>query len=342
MTNRRKSGFGSWQIQGTPRITAQDIQFANGDECLSGTVYLPVEGGKVSGLIVLHGAEAPKRNQKLYQHLYEGLPGMGIAVLTFDRRGSGKSSGSLRGVDFETLADDAIAGQHALQNLSRVNPDKIGFWGLSQGGWLAVLAASRSKSAAFAVSVSAPLVTPAQQMAFATSNLLEIRGYSRGDIQEMLNARKVWLGYLRGTNSRTVAMDTLRKVETKPWFELAFLPDAASLNARSQERDSLRRVMDYDPIIAIRDVSVPLLFIYGSADPWIPVAQSVKRLQVIMKRQPNVRYAVIANANHEMMLPDNEMMAFDEKTLCESAPQASGYFMLLASWLGSTLAQTIS
>jgi hypothetical protein len=56
----------SWQIEGTPRITSQDIEFTNGDMHLSGTVYLPVEGKKMSGPVVLHGAEAPKRNEKLY------------------------------------------------------------------------------------------------------------------------------------------------------------------------------------------------------------------------------------------------------------------------------------
>lgn len=184
MTDRRTSGSKTWQVEGTPRITAQDIQFSNGSVRLSGTVYLPVEGEQLSGLVVLHSASMPTRKAKLYRHLYEGLPGMGIAVLIFDRRGSGKSSGSLRGVDYEALADDAIAGQRALQKLSRVDPNRVGFWGLSQGGWLAALSASRSKSTAFAISVSAPLVTPAQQMAFATTNLLEIRGYSQGDIQE--------------------------------------------------------------------------------------------------------------------------------------------------------------
>ena len=70
--------------------------------------------------------------------------------------------------------------------LSRIDPTKIGFGGLSQGGWLAVLAAGRSLDAAFAISVSAPLVTADEQMQFATSNLLAIRGYSQQDIQEML------------------------------------------------------------------------------------------------------------------------------------------------------------
>jgi dipeptidyl aminopeptidase/acylaminoacyl peptidase len=64
------------------------------------------------------------------------------------------------------LADDAIAGQHALAKVPRVDPTRIGFWGLSQGGWLAALAAGHSADSAFAISVSAPLVTANEQMQF--------------------------------------------------------------------------------------------------------------------------------------------------------------------------------
>ena len=91
--------------------------------------------------------------------------------------------------------------------------------------------------------------------------------------------------------------------------------------------------MDDDPIVAVHNVSVPLLFIYGGADPWIPVVQTIEQLEAITKRQYNIRYAVIAGASHEMMFPEHETMAFDAKTLNESAPQAPSYFMLLASWL---------
>ncbi len=257
---------------------------------------------------------------------------MGIAVLIYDRRGSGKSTGSFNDIDYETLADDAIAGQQALATLARINPKRIGFWGLSQGGWLAVLAAGRSKSAAFAISVSAPLVTPERQMEFATANLLAIRGYSQPDVQEMLDARKAWIGFLKETNSRAVAVDALRKVETKPWFDLAFMPQSSTLTT-DPKYSSWRRKMDDDPIIAVHNVRVPLLFIYGGADPWIPVAQSVEQLQALAKQQSNIRYAAIAGASHEMMFREDETMAFNATTFRENAPQAPSYFMLMASWL---------
>src|SRR6266852_8643648 len=320
-----------WRFEGTPRVLAQDLKFTNGDVHLAGTVYLPENGDHLASLVALHGASDATRAAALYRHLREGLPAMGVAVLIYDRRGSGASSGTGTGIDYETLADDAIAGKNALAKLPRIDPKRIGFWGLSQGGWLAVLAASRDKNAAFAISVSAPLVTPDKQMEFATANLLTVRGYS-GDVERMLDARRAWVGYLRGTVPRAAAVDALRQVETQPWFDLSFLPRASTLTT-DPEHSASRKEMDYDPIPAIRSIKVPMLFIYGGADPWVPVAQSITQFEKISKQQHNIRHAVIAEASHEMMFQARETMEFGAKAVSEYAPQAPAYFMALASWL---------
>jgi uncharacterized protein len=325
-------GSDAWHVEGDPKVIAQDIKFTNGDAHLAGTVYLPESGGHLSAVVALHGASDATRQAGVYRHLHEGLPAMGFAVLIYDRRGSGASSGTLKDIDYGTLADDAIAGQNALAKLPRIDPKKVGFWGLSQGGWLAVLAAQRSKNAAFAISVSAPLVAPEQQMEFATTNLLTLRGYSQGDVKQMLETRKAWTGYLKGTNSRAAAVDALRKAETQPWFKFAFMPQASQLTT-DPEHNSWRREMNYDPLATIRQVKTPLLFIYGGSDPWIPVGQSVQELRLLKNEQHNVSYAIVPNASHEMMFVVHETMAFDEKTMNESAPQAPEYFMVMASWL---------
>ena len=322
----------SWQVAGIPRVTAIEMKFMNGLVQLSGTAYLPETGDHLPAVVALHGASNATRNSGIFRHLREGLPAMGIAVLIYDRRGSGASSGSLRDVDYETLADDAIAGQRALASLPRIDPTKIGFWGLSQGGWLAVLAAGRSENAAFAVSVSAPLATPEQQMEFATANLLTVRGYSQDDVKHMLDARKAWIDYLRGMGTRAAAVDALTKAEARPWFELAFMPKSSTLTI-DPEHNAWRKQMDLDLIAAVRRARVPLLFVYGGADPWVPVSASVEQLRLLTEQRHDIRYAVIPQASHEMAFPARETMAFDTQTLDESAPQASEYFMLLAFWL---------
>src|SRR5216684_374368 len=265
-----------WHVTGTPSVISQEIQFTNAGANLVGTVYLPSTGNQLPAVVVLQHAGAATRESGLYRHLQEGLPALGFAVLIYDRRGSGQSSGSLQGVDYETLADDAIAGQHALAKLSRIDPAKIGFWGLSQGGWLAVLAAGRSRDAAFAISVSAPLVTADEQMQFATSNLLAIRGYSQEDVREMLETRNAWAGYLRGNNSRALAIDALTKAQAKPWFDLTYMPKVSELSDDPALRRALRRKMDDDPVASVLKAKVPLLLLYGDSDPWVPVAQSME------------------------------------------------------------------
>jgi pimeloyl-ACP methyl ester carboxylesterase len=321
-----------WHVATTSSSISEEIQFSNGDAHLTGTVYLPRTGDRVPAVVVLHHAGLPTRDANLYRHLYDGLPAMGIAVLVYDRRGSGQSSGQMDKADYETLADDAVAGQHALARFSRIDPKKIGFWGLSQGGWLAVLAAGRSKDAAFAISVSAPLVTADEQMQFATRNLLTVRGYSQSDVQEMLAARNAWIEYLHRKTSRNDAVEALRKAETKPWFDIAYLPRASQLT-NDPEHDPNRRRLDDDPITAVQHTKVPVLFLYADSDPWVPVGESVKRLRSLAAALPNIQYAVVDNANHEMMFPGNETMQVDAEATRKEAPQAPTYFMLLASWI---------
>ena len=333
------SGNGSdlWHVTGT-KIASQEVQFSNGQAHLAGTVCLPETGDHLPGVVVLHHAGLATREAALYRHLKEGLPALGFAVLVFDRRGSGESSGDFASADFETLADDAIAGQRALAKIPRVDQTRIGFWGLSQGGWLAVLAAGRSTDSAFAVAVSAPLVTANEQMQFATSNLLGVRGYSESDVREMLDARKAWIGYLHGTNSRDVAVAALRKSESKPWFDLAYLPKASQVTTDPQH-DASRKRLDDDPLAAALKVKVPVLFLYGDSDPWVPVARSVERLRSLSSQHPNVDCAVVADANHEMMFPVNDKMEVDVNATRKAAPQAPTYFMILGSWLSRRVAK---
>ena len=196
---------------------------------------------------------------------------------------------------------------------------------------------SRSRDAAFAIAVSAPLVTADEQMQFATRNLLTLRGYSQSDVQDMLAARKAWTGYLHRKTSRNEAAEALTKAEAKPWFDIAYLPRTSQLT-NNPEHDANRRQLDDDPVTAARKAKVPLLFLYADSDPWVPVGESVERLQSLVRELPNIEDAVISNANHEMMFPGDEKMQVDQETTRKEAPQAPTYFMFLASWLSRQVA----
>jgi dienelactone hydrolase len=91
--------------------------------------------------------------------------------------------------------------------------------------------------------------------------------------------------------------------------------------------------MDDDPVDAVLKAEVPLLFLYGGSDPWVPVAQSMERRKLLRGQRHNIGSAIIADANHELMFPAKETMQVEADTTRNQAPQSPTYFMLLGSWL---------
>jgi len=326
-----------WQAGPIPAIVQQPMHFANGDVKLAGTLYLPEHGDHLPAVVVFWGAAMATRDYALYQQLASGFPPLGVAVLVFDRRGSGESGGANASSTFQDLASDGIAALHALQHTARIDPKRVGFWGLSQGGWLSVLAASETPDAAFAISCSGPLVTPNDQMTFAVSNIFAIRGYGSAALKEALADRQQQVDYIAGHGSSYEAIeDATRKASSQPWFKDAFLgtvdqvpktvPDTAILND-----------MLYDPVKPLEAVRVPLLMIYGGADPWVPVAASIERLKPIAARKANISYYVIAGADHTMSFPKEQKMDWDNASLAQDKAESSEYFLVMGSWLTRVL-----
>lgn len=325
-----------WYSPPSTNVATKPIVFSNAGATLKGTLYLPASRQPVPAVVVLHGASEPLASTPLYRHLCDGLTQLGVAVLVYDRRGNGASTGS-KDVPYETLADDGVAGARALRSMPQIDAKHVGYWGISQGGWLATFAATRDSDAAFSIAVSAPLTTPESQMEFADANHLHVLGYSQAEIRDMLDARKMWTGYLRGTNSRADAVAAIGKIETKSWYQYMYMPTVSQLKGPSES--SWRAQMDDDPIAAVNAVKIPMFFILGSSDPWIPVTQTVASLQKVAAAHRNITYAVVPNANHLMMSPpDPERM--DDATpqaVNTEMPQSPAYFMMLGSWLTRTL-----
>jgi uncharacterized protein len=322
-----------WYSPATVPVIKKPVTFSNEGATLHGTLFVPVVGKKVPAVVVFHGASEPLAGTPLYEHLSDGLPQMGVAVLLFDRRGSGASTGNPT-AGYETLAGDGIAGARAIRKLPDVDPNRVGYWGISQGGWLATFAAASDSQAAFAVAVSAPLVPAETQMEFAMSNQLAVLGYGKSDIDAMLKARYALDGYYNRRNSRAEAVAALQRIQDKPWFRLMYLPRADSVAANPN--DSVwREQMDLDSLTAVLQVKAPMLFILGDADPWIPVARTVDLLQAAARKNPLVHYVVVPNANHVMMPPPahEQMSDAAPAAVAVERPQSVAYFMILAAWL---------
>ena len=318
-----------WSATSRPVVDAEERTFQSGTVTLNGTLYVPKIDRRVPAVIAFHAASSPTRDNPLYAHLIEMLPPLGIAVFVFDRRGSGKSGGKLAGSDYTMLADDGISAQRMLAQDHRIDPRKIGFWGLSQGGWLSLLAASRSPQAAFAISISAPMTTPDVQMNFAVANILRIKGFPQSDIDQAIAARSAVDDFQRGKRDRASAQSILDAATTKPWFVHTYLEKTF----KDPDQSGWAKEMRHDPMTTLDAVKQPAIVIYGSADPWVPVQTSLDRLRASSARHPNVEVAVIDGADHAMATSVSTADQIDPVTSARAAPQSAVYFGMLGAWL---------
>ncbi|RSM41683.1 alpha/beta hydrolase [Amycolatopsis balhimycina DSM 5908] len=144
-----------------------DVTFQNGGVTLHGTVVAPPGAARLPGLVMVHGSGAHSRED--YRDQAEAFARQGIATLIYDKRTEGYSQFER---SYPTLADDALAAVEALRKRPEVDPARVGVWGLSEGGWVAPLAASKSSDVAFVVTLGANGVQPARQQAWAIENQL--------------------------------------------------------------------------------------------------------------------------------------------------------------------------
>lgn len=316
-----------WSAKPSTEVVVNAHPFRSGDAQLSGTLYIPQADRPVPAIVVTHGASSPLRTSPLYQHLIQMMPALGVAVLVYDRRTSGASTGA-KG-DFEMLASDALAGVRSLQGDRRIDRAKIGIWGLSQGGWLSLLAASKEEGLAFAVSISAPLVTPDVQMLFSSTNTLRVNGYSDAAIAQMRATRLAVDDYMRGKGDRATAQRLVDEAKRQPWFKYLYMGETV----RDRAVSGWRREIEHDPLATLRSVRVPSLIIYGAADPVVPVATSVARLDPLMKSRPQFELAVIAEADHSMQLGVDPRDQLDPARADAGYPNAPAYFAVLTRWL---------
>jgi len=304
----------------------EEIIFRNKGVRLKGTLTKPDINNICPVVVVTHTSNAGRREFGVYQHLANLLSTRGIAVFLYDRRGSGESSGDFETATFFDLAADAQAAIDHLKLRSDIDPKHIGIWGMSQGGWIAPLTASKSADVAFIIAVSAVGVSPAEQMNYSAEYELREKGFPEEAIKRMLEFRGLVDEFYHGKADRSKVQERLDVFHKKSWFPFAYLddylPEDPTIEKWYQE-------MDFNPLPIIQDIHVPVLLLYGEQDPWMPILKSIA---VWKEHGPDdLTIRQIRDANHFMVSIAHSGIRGDE------GPQVEEYSTVLIRWLKQRL-----
>ena len=140
---------------------------------LAGMLMLPKDEGPFPVVVFIHGSGQSFRNNVWYLSVAKYLTDNGIAVVLPDKRGCEKSEGEWIGADFNHLASDVLSAVEYVKTQNIFSYSKIGILGMSQGGWIAPIAASQSKNIDFVATMSGSTVTTDEQLVYEEINNIE-------------------------------------------------------------------------------------------------------------------------------------------------------------------------
>jgi pimeloyl-ACP methyl ester carboxylesterase len=236
---------------------------------LRARIDLPRDSTSVlAGVALVHGSGPATRDAPYWAELAPQLTACGIACLRYDKPGCGESEGDWRHQTFEDRAHESLA---ALDALARELPGTpcAGLAGVSQGGWIVMLAAARSKRVRFAISYSSAGVAPAEQELYRLAHHLPAEGHSPAETAEAVDLLKSRLARNRGGMLPEAIFEAEAPSHSKPWYRLVSGTDLERL------RFDLANY-NYDPWPALVETGCPVLAIWGDRDLFTPVERSLK------------------------------------------------------------------
>lgn len=265
----------------------EEVAFENVEDGvhLEGTLTIPAGEGPHPVALLISGSGPQDRDETMMGHkpfwvLADHLSRKGIAVLRVDDRGVGGSTGSVSESTGADFAADAAAGLAMLRKHPRIDPDRVGVIGHSEGGVIGPRVASMDSKVAFVVMMAGTGVPgdevvreQAVELVRASgatdAQLAAVRAQQDATIDAVLAAKTV--------DEARAAVPAQAVASISPWF-----------------LDFVR----YDPAPALRAVQCPVLVLQGDLDLQVLPDQNLPAIRDALEGNHRVNIVRFPGLNH--------------------------------------------
>jgi hypothetical protein len=273
---------------------SEDITIVNapGQAVLAGTLTRPSGAGPFPAVILITGSGAQNRDEELMGHkpflvLADHLTRRGIAVLRYDDRGVGKSTGRFATATTEDFASDAWAAWQTLSARPEIDAKRIGLLGHSEGGLIAPMLAAVHPEIAFVVMVGGPGVTGEQIVLRQSEVIMKASGASDELVAATAERQKQAFNVLREETSLPRIIERLSAIPGSGSKEAV---DAA---VKQWSSPWFRFFLVHDPAPALAKVRCPVLAITGELDLQVSPDQNLPAIEAALKQGGNKDATVV-------------------------------------------------
>ena len=316
-------------------IQITDTKFQTSGAVLAGQLLEPTGSKENTPLVVFaHGSEESGwigAVPDLYQ-----MVGRGVSVFVYDKRGTGQSTGQYS-QNFPELARDLVAASTEAKKLADGRFGRFGLIGLSQGGWIAPMAAGRAE--ADFVGVGYGLVVDILEEDAAQVEL-ELREAGHGEEivaigRQITNVtgRLAVSNYQDGLDD----LDELKKsYGEEPWFQSlrgGFSGVLLNMSTDQLREDGIpmfdRLNIDWSlkPMDVLRDVDVPQFWALAKDDREAPVDTTLERLLKLRSEGQSITIHMFPDTDHGI-----RTFTQSEDGTRTYTGVSDGFYDLMADW----------
>jgi uncharacterized protein len=315
----------------------EEITFQSGEFTLVGELRTPAGTGPFPVVLFVHGSGQIDRTMfGYYLPIMVRMLRAGYAVFSWDKPGYGESTGQLSDTRvYHQRARIILDAIEVMKSHPDIDPDRIGLWGISQGGWVMPLVLSQSEDVAFMICVSCGGMSGLDQMVYKITSLAIFCG---GVPEENADQLTVLLAELEAARTFDTYEDNLHYREV--------LDDLASISVYSREVSEFwaqhggATVIPegawlendpeienwWNPVEVLEQVRIPVLAIFGDRDMNGDPIQGAYAWEAALEQagNRNFRVEILPGVDHYMVASESRCLN-EQEGMFDQVLQEQGY-----------------
>ena len=311
----------------------------------AGRLTVPPGDGPHPAVVLVSGSgpdtrDAPIMGHRLFLVLSDYLTRQGFAVLSYDERGCGKSTGDFGGATLADLAMDVRAGVAFLRGRTEVDQERVGLIGHSEGGMVAPMVATGPDAASikFVVSLAGPAEDAETLLSRQFRALRQLRGMQSSDIDLLDDLFHAQCTLLRAEPDPEKCHTQIEAAVNDVWSKLSadgkghlshHVGNLMATTIRMNTPKS-RTWLHHDVAAPLRKLQCPTLVLVGSKDLQVDADANLAAAREALQDNYQVTMRKLDGLNHlfqECTTGSYAEYATIEQTMSPTALQA------ISEWL---------
>lgn len=298
---------------------SEDFLIPSGEVTLAGTLTLPEGSGPFPAVLLNSGSGPQDRDgntppgfmTNMFKLMSEHFSELGIAVLRYDERGVGESTGDYNEATFHDLVDDVRALVAFLKEHPSIDTERIVVLGHSEGASIVSLIASEDPELAGVILLGGPSL-PLDEI------MIEQLEY-QASLDFLSDAERQMIAALIPQTEQVLADARAGKSESVMSINLEWL----------------RQHMAFDPKATISKVEKPVLIVHGAEDLKVRPYHAQALADALMESgNTHVEVHILPKTTHEFMLFPIDNPAYDPTNPWKTEPQL---YEIIGEWLQTIL-----